>query len=148
MTRVSRVSLRAAVLALGMLTAWAGPAHAQALGSIFGKVTDTSGGVLPGVTVTVTGSGLQQPLVATTSESGTYQFPSVPTGTYTVAFELSSFKKAVRPNVIITAGFNAGIDQKLEIGQMSEEVTVSSEAPVVVTRKVSTGAVFTSDILE
>ena len=54
----------------------------------------------------------------------------------------------MRPNVIITAGFNAGIDQKLEIGQMSEEVTVSSEAPVVDTKKVSTGAVFTSDILE
>ena len=148
MTRVSRVFLRAAVLAVGMLTAWAGPAHAQALGSIFGKVTDASGGVLPGVTVTVTGSGLQQPLVATTSESGTYQFPSVPVGTYTVAFELSSFKKAVRPNVIITTGFNAGIDQKLEIGEMSEQVTVSSEAPVVDTKKVSTGAVFTADILE
>ncbi|HXT32583.1 MAG TPA: carboxypeptidase-like regulatory domain-containing protein, partial [Vicinamibacterales bacterium] len=90
MTRVSRVFLRAAVLAAGILAAWAGPAHAQALGSIFGKVTDASGGVLPGVTVTVSGSGLQQPLVATTSESGTYQFPSVPVGTYTVAFELSS----------------------------------------------------------
>jgi len=148
MTRVSRVFLRAAVLAAGILAAWAGPAHAQALGSIFGKVTDASGGVLPGVTVTVSGSGLQQPLVATTSESGTYQFPSVPVGTYTVAFELSSFKKAVRPNVIITTGFNAGIDQKLEIGEMSEQVTVSSEAPVVDTKKVSTGAVFTADILE
>jgi len=148
MTRVSRVFLRAAVLAAGILAAWAGPAHAQALGSIFGKVTDASGGVLPGVTVTVSGSGLQQPLVATTSESGTYQFPSVPVGTYTVAFELSSFKKAVRPNVLITTGFSAGIDQKLEIGEMSEQVTVSSEAPVVDTKKVSTGAVFTADILE
>ena len=68
----------------------------KALGSIFGKVTDSSGGVLPGVTVTVTGTGLQQPLVATTSESGTYQFPSVPIGTYTVTFELASFKKAQR----------------------------------------------------
>ena len=136
------------VLAAGMLTAWAGPAHAQAIGSIFGKVTDASGGVLPGVTVTVTGTGLQQPLVATTSESGTYQFPSVPIGTYTVTFELSSFKKAVRPNVVITTGFNAGIDQKLEIGQMSEEVTVSSASPVVDTKKTTTGAMFTSDILE
>jgi Carboxypeptidase regulatory-like domain len=138
-------------LAAGVLAAWtagASVAHAQALGSIFGKVTDASGGVLPGVTVTVTGTGLQQPLVATSSESGTYQFPSVPIGTYTVTFELSSFKKAVRQNVIITTGFNAGIDQKLEIGQISEEVTVSSASPVVDTKRTTTGAVFTSEILE
>src|SRR5438128_11028445 len=111
------------VLLLGLIAGWAVPAHAQAIGSVFGKVTDSSGGVLPGVTVTVTGTGLQQPLVAVTSESGTYQFPSVPVGTYTVTFELASFKKSVRSNIVITSGFNAGVDQKLEIGQMSEEVT-------------------------
>jgi hypothetical protein len=138
----------AVLLTAAWLAVCAVNAHAQALGSIFGKVSDASGGVLPGVTVTVTGTGLQQPLVAVTSESGSYQFPSVPIGTYTVTFELASFKKAVRPNVIITTGFNAGIDQKLEIGAMSEEVTVSSEAPVVDTKKVTTGGVFTADILE
>jgi hypothetical protein len=141
----------AMALAASVFAAWtagASVAHAQALGSIFGKVTDASGGVLPGVTVTVTGTGLQQPLVATSSESGTYQFPSVPIGTYTVTFELASFKKAARPNVIITTGFNAGIDQKLEIGEMTEQVTVSSVSPVVDTKKVTTGAVFTSEILE
>ena len=117
---------RAFLLAAGVLAAWAAPAHAQAIGSIFGKVTDPSGGVLPGVTVTVTGPALQAPLVAVTSENGTYQFPSVPIGTFTVSFELASFKKALRPNVVITTGFNAGVDQKLEIGQMSEEVTISA----------------------
>src|SRR5580765_5795564 len=118
MTRVYRGIL----LAAGILVASAGSANAQAIGSIFGKVTDASGGVLPGVTVTVTGPALQAPLVAVTSENGTYQFPSVPIGTFTVSFELASFKKALRPNVVITTGFNAGVDQKLEIGQMSEEV--------------------------
>ena len=87
---------RAFLLAAGLLAVWAAPAHAQAIGSIFGKVTDSSGGVLPGVTVTVTGPSLQAPLVATTSENGTYQFPSVPIGTFTVSFELASFKKALR----------------------------------------------------
>jgi hypothetical protein len=139
---------RAILLAAGILAAWAVPAHAQAIGSIFGKVTDPSGGVLPGVTVTVTGEALQQPLVVVTSESGTYQFPSVPIGTFTVTFELASFKKAVRPNIVITTGFNAGVDQKLEIGQMTEEVTISAVSPVVDTKKTTTGAVFTADILE
>jgi hypothetical protein len=139
---------RAFLLAAGVLAAWAAPAHAQAIGSIFGKVTDSSGGVLPGVTVTVTGPALQVPLVATTSESGTYQFPSVPLGTFTVTFELASFKKAQRPNVVISTGFNAGVDQKLEIGSMTEEVTISAASPVVDTKKSATGATFSAEILE
>jgi hypothetical protein len=144
MTRGIRRMLLAAVI----LAAWALPAHAQAIGSIFGKVTDPSGAVLPGVTVTVAGPSLQQPLVATTSENGTYQFPSVPVGTFTVTFELASFKKAVRPNIVISTGFNAGVDQKLELGQMSEEVTISAAAPVVDTKKTATGATFTAEVLE
>jgi hypothetical protein len=139
---------RAILLSAGILAAWAVPAHAQAIGSIFGKVTDASGGVLPGVTVTVTGPALQQPLTAVTSESGTYQFPSVPIGTFTVTFELASFKKAQRPNIVITTGFNAGVDQKMEIGNMTEEVTISAASPVVDTKKTTTGAVFTADVLE
>ena len=139
---------RAILLSAGILAAWALPAHAQAIGSIFGKVTDSSGGVLPGVTVTVTGPALQQPLTAVTSESGTYQFPSVPIGTFTVTFELASFKKAQRPNIVITTGFNAGVDQKMEIGNMTEEVTISAASPVVDTKKTTTGAVFTADVLE
>ena len=140
--------VRAVMLCASILAAWAVPAHAQAIGSIFGKVTDTSGGVLPGVTVVVTGPALQQPLTAVTSANGTYQFPSVPIGTYAVSFELASFKKAVRQGVVIPTGFNAQVDQKLEIGQMTEEVTISAAAPVVDTKKVSTGATFTSDVLE
>jgi hypothetical protein len=145
---MSMRGFRAVLLTAGILAAWAVPAHAQAIGSIFGKVTDPSGGVLPGVTVTVSGDALQQPLVAVTSDSGSYQFPSVPIGTFTVTFELASFKKAVRPNIVITTGFNAGVDQKLEIGQMTEEVTISAVSPVVDTKKTTTGASFTADVLE
>ena len=72
----------------------------------------------------------------------------MPIGTYTVTFELSGFKKASRANVIITTNFNAQIDQKLDIGQMSEEMTVTAAAPVVDTKKTTTGATFTKDILE
>src|SRR5580765_7618371 len=144
MTRVYRGIL----LAAGILVASAGSANAQAIGSIFGKVTDPSGGVLPGVTVTVTGPALQRPLVATTSTSGSYQFPSVPIGTFTVTFELSGFKKVARSNVVLTTNFNAPIDQKMEIGQVSEEMTVTAAAPVVDTKKTTTGGTFTKDVLD
>ena len=144
MTRV----FRGILLTTGILALCAGSAHAQGMGSIFGKVTDPSGGILPGVTVTVTGSGLQRPLVAVTGASGTYQFPSVPIGTYTVTFELNGFKRAARPGVVIETNFNAPIDQKMEIGQVSEEMTITAAAPVVDTKKTTTGATFNKEILE
>jgi len=85
---MTRGILGRALLCAGLLAVWALPAHAQAIGSIFGKVTDASGAVLPGVNVSVAGTGLQTPLTSTTTESGAYQFPSVPIGTYSVSFEL------------------------------------------------------------
>jgi hypothetical protein len=144
MTRVFRGMLLSAAILVGL----AGTAYAQGQGSIFGKATDATGGVLPGVTVTITGPALQQPLVGTTKETGAYQFPTVPIGTYTVTFELNGFKKAVRANVIITTGFDAEIDQKMEIGQRTQEMTVTAAAPVVDTKKVATGGTFTKDVLE
>ena len=113
------------LLVAGILTLLAASASAQAIGSIFGKVTDESGAVLPGVTVTVAGPSLQQPLIAVTTATGAYQFPSVPIGKYTVTFEMSGFKKVTRPDVVIESGFNAGIDQKLDLGALTDEVTVS-----------------------
>jgi hypothetical protein len=144
MIRVYRVLVFATFLTVLMT----GAASAQATGSIFGKVTDASGGVLPGVTVTVNGPALQQPLSQVTAESGAYQFPTVPVGTFSVTFELSGFKKVVRNNIVIATGFNAPVDMKLEVGAMSEELTVSAAAPVVDTKKTTSGATFTSETLE
>src|SRR5437762_13413841 len=96
------------VLALVALFATSAVASAQSQsGSLFGKATDSSGGVLPGVTVTVTGPVLLQPLTAVTSETGTYQFPRLEIGTYTVRFELTGFKTVVREDVRVTVGFSA-----------------------------------------
>jgi hypothetical protein len=96
-----------------MVLALAAPARAQALGQIFGVITDSTGGVLPGVTVTVSGTGLQQPLVAQSTQTGAYRFPNVPIGTYTITFELSGFKKISREGIVLTSGFNAPVQQSL-----------------------------------
>ena len=140
--------VRGFLLVAGILLLSAVSANAQAIGSIFGKVTDSTGGVMPGVTVTVAGTGLQQPLVAVTGATGTYQFPNVPIGTYGVTFELEGFKKSVRSNIKIDSGFQAAVDQKLEIGNKTEEVMVSAAPPVVDTKKTTTGGTFTKEILE
>src|SRR6188508_1049181 len=140
--------VRSILFAAGLLLIAAASANAQGMGSIFGKVTDSTGGVMPGVTVTVSGTALQQPLTAVTGATGTYQFPTVPIGTYSVSFELDGFKKAVRNGIIITTGFSAEVAQKMEVGNKTEEVTVSAAPPVVDTKKTSTGSTFTKDILE
>src|SRR6476659_2137486 len=94
---------RAIVLALVALIATSALASAQSqVGAIFGKATDQSGAVLPGVTVTLTAPTLLQPQVAVTSESGTYQFPRLSIGTYAVKFELTGFKTVVVEGVQVT----------------------------------------------
>src|SRR6266511_4104954 len=101
------------------------PAGAQvSTGEIFGKVTDGTGAVLPGVTVMLSGPALIQPQTTITVETGAYRFPRIPIGTYAVSFELTGFKKTVREGIVIQAGFNAEIDAKMEISTVQETVTV------------------------
>jgi hypothetical protein len=119
------------------------PAGAQvSTGEIFGKVTDNTGAVLPGVSVTITSAALIQPQSVVTQASGGYRFPNVPIGTYAVAFELPGFKTLVFENVAIQAGFNAEIAPKLEISAVQETVTVSGESPVVDTKSTQLGGSF------
>jgi len=131
------------------LLAGAFPALAQvSTGEIFGKVVDGSGAVLPGVSVTLSGPSLIQPEVAVTSEIGSYRFPRTPIGTYTVSFEIAGFKKFVRADIIIQAGFNAELNTKLEISTVQETVTVTGASPVVDTASTSLSSSFTKEALD
>src|SRR5450759_5218824 len=104
------------VLALVALLATSAFASAQSqTGEIFGKATDASGGVLPGVTVTLSGPSLLQPLTAVTSATGTYQFPRLPIGMYTVRFELTGFRTVVNEGIRVTVGFSAQVNAQLGI---------------------------------
>jgi len=97
--------LTALALVLGVSSAWA----QSQTGDIFGKVTDASGAVLPGVTVTLSGPSLLQPQVATTSDTGSFQFPRLNVGSYNVKFELPGFKTVVKEGIGVTVGFNANV---------------------------------------
>jgi hypothetical protein len=125
-------------------TAWA---QAQS-GEIFGQVTDDTGGVIPGVSVTLTSPALITPQTVVTVETGAYRFPNIPIGTYTVTFELAGFSRLVRENVRIETGFNAEINAQLKVSQVQETVTVSGAAPIVDTRSTTTGQTFTREMLE
>src|SRR5262245_33460854 len=108
--------IRALALAFVALLASSTLASAQQqTGEILGKVTDASGAVLPGVTVTLTAPHLLQPLTAITSDTGTYQFPRLPIGTYAVKFELTGFKTVVNEEIFVTVGFSAQVNAAMAI---------------------------------
>ena len=135
-----------AVLALVFGVATAG-AQSQT-GEIFGRVTDESGAVLPGVTVTLTGPSVLQPLIATTSETGSYQFPRLTVGSYNLKFELAGFKTIIQEKIELTVGFSAQISPQLGVSAVQEVVTVTSETPVVDTRQTGTRETFTLEQLQ
>ena len=117
-------------------------------GQIQGRVTDQSGAAVPGVTVTLESDALIRPMVDVTAASGRYEFPIVPIGTYTVTFELTGFKRVQRQNVIIETGFQAEVNAQLEVGGLEETVEVSGAAPIVDTRRTSTGATFNREVMD
>jgi hypothetical protein len=108
-------------------------AQTSALSSgIEGRVTDETGGALPGVSVTIRSTALQAPQLETVSdENGNYRFARLPGGTYSVTFQLSGFKTVTREQLKLDANFVATIDAQLGIGQLEETVTVTGESPVV-----------------
>jgi hypothetical protein len=138
-----------ALLAALALVLSVSSARAQSqTGEIFGKVTDSSGAVLPGVTVTLTGPSLLQPQSAITTESGSFQFPRLNVGTYSVKFELPGFKTVVREGIEVTVGFNANVSTQLGVSSVQETVTVTGESPIVDTKQTGTKQTFTLDQLQ
>jgi hypothetical protein len=120
----------------------AGPAVAssQETGEIYGKILDQSGRILPGASVTLTSAALLQPLTATTSRTGTYRFPQLPIGHYTVTFTLAGFKTLVRCGVKVEIGLNSMVNAVLEFSEVRETITSPAESPIVDLRSASQGA--------
>ena len=99
---------------------------------IVGTITDATGAVMPGVTVTVTGPALQVPQVlAVTDGQGQYRISPLPVGTFTVTYELAGFQIVKREGVQLQVGFVAKLDQSLHPGTVQETVTVTGESPTV-----------------
>jgi hypothetical protein len=93
-------------------------AFAQTTGSVNGTVTDNTGAVLPGVTVTATSPVLMGVQSAITNENGIYRFPSLPPGTYRLAYELSGFSNVVREGIVVNIGFAATINVQLQLASL------------------------------
>ena len=114
------------LVALAFLAGFTPRALAQTDAGIIGTVTDESGAVLPGVTVTVTSPALQVPsMSAVTDAKGEFRITPLPIGTYTVEYSLSGFPDIRREGIRLTVGFSAKIDMQLKVGSLEETITVS-----------------------
>ena len=118
-------------------------------GSIAGMVSDTSGAVLPGVVVTITGDRLIEGTQSfTTDATGAYRFDRLPPGDYRVKFELQGFKTVEQAEMRINAAFVATINAKLEVGSLEETITVTGESPSVDVRSNVQQTIMSQEILE
>jgi hypothetical protein len=116
-------------------------------GALNGRVTDNTGAVLPGVTVTLTSPSMMGARTATTNEEGQYRFPAVPPGVYTITYELAGFSTVKREEIRVTLGFTATVNVELGVATLQESVTVTGESPVVDTQSTSISTNFDSEQL-
>lgn len=133
---------------IALLVLFAAPAlYAQTTGSINGTVTDNSGAILPGVTVTATSPVQMGAQTAVTNAQGIYRFPSLTPGTYKVTYELAGFSSVVREGIIVNLGFTATLNVQLQLASIQETVTVSGASPVIDVSSTTSTFNITQDML-
>jgi hypothetical protein len=119
----------------------------QMFGEIVGKVTDAQGGVLPGVTVTLSGPAAMGTPTATASEQGQYRFPAVSSGTYKLTFQLTGFSELVREGIVVPVRQTITVDAQMKLASLQETVTVTGATPVVDVENAKIGARLDHDTL-
>ena len=125
------------------------PASAFAQASITGVVRDSSGAVLPGVTVEATSPALiEKARTAVTDGTGQYRIVTLPPGTYAVTFSLSGFSTVRREGVELAGTFTATIDADLRVGSLEETVTVTGDTPLVDVQSATQQRVIDSEVVD
>jgi hypothetical protein len=124
------------------------PARAQAVtGTLLGNITDSSGAAVPGATVTATEVQTNTSRTTVSNETGHYTFTSLRNGTYTVTAEVQGFRKVIRQNVQVDVNTTMRVDLTLELGQVTEAVTVAAETPLLQTDRTDTGRILESKMV-
>lgn len=133
-------------LAFSLLIAAASqPIHGQEIyGSVVGTVQDSAGGHIPGANVVLVNRDTNLQLNTITNEAGAYTFQNVLPATYDVKITLQGFKEFIKQQVPVLPGQISRVDAKLEVGQLSESITVTSEVALLKTDKADTGGVLTA----
>jgi hypothetical protein len=114
------------------------PALAQT-SSLSGNITDSSGAAVPGVSVLLVNTLTNESFQGISSSSGTYTIPLLKPGTYEIRVEHTGFKQFRRTGIVIETGVPSSSDIRLEVGGVTEQITVEAEAPLLKTESASFG---------
>src|SRR6266403_835049 len=145
---LSKLSLRAILLS-ACAVLFAAAAHAQYRASIQGVVTDPQGSVVSGATVTLKNLDTNQTLTATTDDNGIYNFNALPPSRYSLAIEKTGFKKKVLDNVGLIAEQANALNIQLEIGEVTQSITVSGDStPLIDTQTASVNGVVSANQIQ
>jgi hypothetical protein len=129
--------------------AWPTLSSGQQGSTISGIVRDSSGGVLPGVTVEAASPALIEKVrTVVSADDGRYSIVALRPGTYTVTFSLPGFTTVIREGVELTADFTATVNADMAVGTLEESITVTSAVPMVDTQAITQRVVMTREVLD
>ena len=117
------------------------PLFSQTLGEITGQITDASGGIVPGATITVTNTATNAVRTAISTDSGDYAFPSLAPGVYTMRIEKVGFKSSTSRDVQLQVQQTVRLDFSMAVGQVSESIEVSAQATQLQAENATLGTV-------
>src|SRR5712691_8820904 len=141
--------MRLKTLLIVILSFCALPTYAQYRASIQGVVTDPDGAAVSGATLTLTNLETNQTLTATTNESGIYNFNALPPSRYSLTVEKTGFKKKALENVGLIAEQANALNIQLEVGQVTESITVSGDStPLIDTETASVNGTVSSNQIQ
>src|SRR5712692_6205303 len=113
--------------------------------TLTGRVTDPNGLSTPGATVTAVNANTGEIAVGISTAEGAYTIPFLKPGVYTVSAELAGFKKVTQPNVHLEVGQTATLNFQLQLGAVSEQLTVTAESPLLETARADRGLVIDNE---
>src|SRR5688572_32733741 len=140
MTKLTTLTAAAVLTLVVAATAWAQD------GVITGGVTDASGAVMPGVTVSLTGTSVMGVRTGVSDDQGGYRFGLLPPGAYTLKFEIPGFNAVVREGIQLTAGFTSTLNVVMNVGAVSEAITVVGSSPLIDVTNAIVATTFTKEL--
>ena len=117
-------------------------------GEIKGSIQDEQGEMIPGIEITAESSSLQGIRTVISLKNGNFHFPLLPVGKYTLTFKLAGFSTYIQKDVVVHLGKVTNLSIKMELSKLSEEVTVTADAPLIDKTSTDTSYHLNSEKLE
>jgi hypothetical protein len=140
--------VRTLLLALALAATSVAAAAQTVSGTILGTVNDASGAVVSNAKITIVNEGTGLTRTVTSDQNGEYVAPALPTGHYTVTSEISGFKTLALSNIEVGVDQRVRIDLKMEVGAMTESVSITAETPLLQTSSSELGTTVTAQQIE